>query len=175
MNNILTYGHVNLRAVEPGDVDLLYVWENDSSLWEVSNTHTPFSKYILEQYLENAGRDVFDQKQLRLIIQTLEGKPVGAVDLYDVDFFHQRAGVGILIHRTEDRRQGYATDALTALEKYACESLGIRQLFASIAEDNDASIRLFQKIGYSVTGIRKKWLNTLKGWKDEWFFQKFLV
>lgn len=175
MNNVLTYGKIYLRAVEPGDIDLLYRWENDSSLWEVSNTHTPFSRYILSQYIENTGRDILEQKQLRLIILTLEGEPVGAVDLYDVDFFHQRAGVGILIHRTEDRRQGYATDALTALENYASESLGIRQLFASIAEDNDASIHLFQKKGYSVTGIRKKWLNTLRGWKDEWFLQKFLV
>jgi len=53
--------------------------------------------------------------------------------------------------------------------------VGLRQLFASIAEDNTPSIDLFQKAGYDLTGIRKKWLNTLKGWKDEWFFQKILT
>jgi diamine N-acetyltransferase len=175
MNNILAHGIVKLRALEPTDIDLLYEWENDSSLWELSNTRAPFSRHVLAQYLENAGQDIFEQKQVRLIIQTTEGKPVGAVDLYDVDLFHQRAGIGILIHRNEDRRHGYATDTLAVLENYASEILGIRQLFASIREDNDASIHLFQKSGYALTGIRKKWLNTLKGWKDEWFFQKILV
>jgi diamine N-acetyltransferase len=175
MDNILTHVSVNLRAIEPGDIDLMYEWENDSSLWELSNTHAPFSRHVLALYLENAGRDIFEMKQLRMIIQTMEGKPVGAVDLYDVDLFHQRAGVGILIHRTEDRRHGYATDTLTVLENYSREVLGLRQLYASIAEDNTASINLFQKNGFAVTGIRKKWLNTVKGWNDEWFFQKMLV
>ncbi|WP_227625579.1 hypothetical protein [Geofilum rubicundum] len=35
---------VLLRAVEPGDVDLLYDWENRMELWPVSNTLAPFSK-----------------------------------------------------------------------------------------------------------------------------------
>ena len=175
MYNIMASGRITLRALEPEDLDLLFEWENDSSLWIISNTRAPFSKYVLTQYLKNASRDVYEQKQVRLIIETTDKKGVGAVDLFDIDFFHQRAGVGILIHKTEDRRHGYASDALNALENYVTETLGLRQLFANISEDNTGSIHLFQKAGYSLTGIRKKWLNTLSGWKDEWFFQKMLV
>ena len=40
--------HVKLRAVEPEDLKNLYKWENDSTLWNVSDTITPFSKYILK-------------------------------------------------------------------------------------------------------------------------------
>ncbi|HNZ69072.1 MAG: GNAT family N-acetyltransferase [Prolixibacteraceae bacterium] len=173
-NDILAYGNVVLRALEPEDLDLLYEWENDSSLWELSNTKAPFSRHILASYLQNATPDIYEQKQVRLIIQSLQGKAVGAVDLFDIDLFHQRAGVGILIHKKEDRRHGYASDALKAFENYAQEIVGVRQLYANIAEDNSESIELFQKAGYHLTGIRKKWLNTLRGWKDEWFFQKIL-
>ena len=28
--------------------------ENDQSIWEVSNTHTPYSRFLVKQYLENA-------------------------------------------------------------------------------------------------------------------------
>jgi diamine N-acetyltransferase len=175
MNNVLAYGRINLRAPEPEDLDYLFEWENDASLWELSNTRAPFSKFVLAQYLKEVSRDIFEQKQVRLIIQTEEKKVIGAVDLYDIDFFHQRAGVGILIHKNEDRRQGFASEVLIALENYASGILGIRQLFACISEDNTPSIHLFEKAGYSLTGIRKKWLNTMKGWKDEWFFQKMLV
>ena len=49
----LTGQHITLRALEPADVDLLYKWENDTSIWKVSNTLVPFSKHILEQYIRN--------------------------------------------------------------------------------------------------------------------------
>ena len=29
---------IRLRAVEPGDVDLMYEWENDCDIWPVSGT-----------------------------------------------------------------------------------------------------------------------------------------
>jgi diamine N-acetyltransferase len=105
-----------LRAPEPGDVDILYQWENDREIWKVSNTLTPFSKYILEKYIENAHLDIYQVKQLRLMIDVIsEDKPpltVGAVDLFDFDAHNLRAGVGILIGNKKDRNKGYATLAL---------------------------------------------------------------
>jgi diamine N-acetyltransferase len=175
MRNVMAFGQIFLRAVEPDDLELIYEWENDTSLWELSNTRAPFSRFVLAQYLKDAGRDVFEQKQVRLIILADGNRPVGAVDLFDIDFFHQRAGIGILIHKTGDRHHGYASDALKAIEQYVTETLGIRQLYANISEDNSNSIELFQKAGYNLTGIKKKWLNTFSGWKDEWFFQKILL
>lgn len=174
-NNLLAFGKVILRAPEPSDLDLFYMWENDTSLWEYSDTRAPFSREVLAAYLENAGRDIYEQKQVRLIIQNREDRAVGATDLFDIDLFHQRAGIGIMIHLEDDRHLGYASDALTVLENYALEVVGLRQLYAAVSEDNSNSIGLFQKAGYDLTGIRKKWLNTMKGWKDEWFFQKILT
>jgi diamine N-acetyltransferase len=175
MNDVLTYGIAALRAIEPADIDILYEWENDSSLWEVSNSRTPFSRHLLEKYIRDANRDIYEQKQFRFLIQSTDGQPKGTVDLFDFDPYHQRAGVGIMIHKTSDRRMGYASDALLALENYCLNILGIRQLYANISEENEASIRLFEKTGYQVTGIKKKWLRTPMGWKDEWLFQKFLI
>jgi diamine N-acetyltransferase len=175
MYNILKHGQITLRALEPEDIDLLYKWENDSALWELSNAHAPYSRHLLAQYLKDSTRDVYEQKQVRFIIQTTFLQPVGAIDLFDFDPYHQRAAVGILIHKEEDRRHGYALDALTALENYAINALGIRQLSASISEENNASIHLFEKAGYQVTGIKKQWLRTPDGWRDEWFLQKYLI
>ncbi len=41
-----------LRALEPEDLDFIYQIENDESLWEVSHTQTPYSKFLIKQYLE---------------------------------------------------------------------------------------------------------------------------
>jgi len=161
--------------MEPADIDLLYKWENDVEIWEVSNTKTPFSKHVLARYLVESAKDIYETKQLRLIIQNENSEPVGAVDLFDFEPYHQRAGVGILIHKKEDRNMGYATDALTALSNYALEILGLKQLFANITADNTSSIHLFEKAGFKQTGLKKDWVKTFSGWKDELFFQKILA
>lgn len=172
MNNQLQYGRITLRPLEPSDIDFLYLWENDLSIWELSNTKTPFSRHILEQYLMEADKDIYEAKQLRLIIQNDKLEVVGFIDLFDFDPYHLRAGVGILINYKQDRRKGYASDALNALCNYAREILGMRQLFANILDNNIASIQLFQNCGFKETGIKVDWVKSQSGWKDEAFFQK---
>lgn len=175
MNNQLTNGKIILRSLEPEDIELLYQWENNMEIWNVSNTKTPFSKYILAEYIKESGKDIYETKQLRLIIQNENSEPVGAVDLFDFDPYHMRAGIGILIHKEENRNHGYATDALNAIFGYALESLGLKQLYANIAAKNEASIHLFEKVGFEKVGTKKNWLKTITGWEDEILLQKMLV
>lgn len=174
MKNQLTYGKIKLRPIEPDDIELLYQWENNMEIWNVSNTKTPFSKYILAEYLKESAKDIYETKQLRLIIQNENSVPVGAVDLFDFDPYHMRAGIGILIHSAENRNNGYGSDALNAIFGYAAEVLGLKQLYANIAAGNELSIHLFEKAGFTQSGNKKNWLKTPKGWEDEVFMQKML-
>ena len=89
----------NLRALEPEDLEFLYTIENNESFWEISHTQTPFSKYLLKQYLENTHLDIFEAKQVRLLIEEKTTKTqIGLIDLFDFNPQHKRAGIGILIH-----------------------------------------------------------------------------
>ncbi len=175
MNKLLTFGKVTLRPMETEDIELLYQWENNMEIWEVSNTRTPYSKYILAQYIKESAKDIYETKQLRLIIQDEELKPVGAIDLFDFEPYHLRAGIGILIHSIDDRNKGYASDTLSALSGYALEVLGLKQLYANIAADNKKSVHLFIKSGFEQVGIKRSWLKTFSGWKDEILLQKILT
>ena len=150
---------IQLRAPEPEDLDLLYLWENNPDVWKVSGTVVPFSRYVLKQYLENAGKDIFEMKQLRLIIQLKSNKrPVGAIDLFDFDPYHLRAGVGILIAELSERRKGYAREALDSVKEYCFRVLHLHQLYCNIAAGNRPSIKLFQAAGFKVVGEKKEWL-----------------
>ena len=170
----LSYGQIRLRPLEPEDLEILYQWENDPVIWQVSNTLVPFSRYILKQYIAESHRDIFETKQLRLIIEDLSGHAVGAIDLFDFDPFHQRAGIGILISGKNDRGKGLATNALTFMTKYAVEILGLHQLYANITVDNEASIHLFKKVGFQLAGTKKDWIKTSSGWLNEELYQKIL-
>lgn len=88
--------HIYLRALEPGDLDFLYELENNTDIWEISGTTVPYSKHVLKQYLDNAHRDIFDVKQLRLCICKAD-QVLGLIDLFDFDPHNKRAGVGLII------------------------------------------------------------------------------
>ena len=76
--------HIYLRALEPEDLEFLYGMENNESVWEVSNTTSPYSKFILTQYLENSYKDIYEAKQLRLVISSNENETLGLIDIFDL-------------------------------------------------------------------------------------------
>ncbi|MFN8208668.1 MAG: GNAT family protein [Bacteroidales bacterium] len=165
---------IRLRALEPEDIDILYAWENNPTIWRVSNTIAPFSKYTLQQFIENAHRDIFEVKQMRLMIEARlkdNYRPVGTIELFDFDPYHFRAGIGVLIADPLERRKGYASDAIEIFTRYAFQILGLHQVYCSIETTNLPSIALFRKAGFEEIGIKKDWLRTPEGWFDEVFMQ----
>lgn len=172
--NTLKGKNIFLRALEPTDLDFLYQVENDQRLWEVSNTSTPYSRYILEQYLQNSYRDIYEVKQLRLVIcRTDDASSIGLIDLYDYDPKNRRVGVGIVIYSNADKRKGFASESLQLVCDYAFENLMVHQVFAGITEDNKASITLFEKAGFQKNGRKKDWIFGRETYKDEFIYQRF--
>ena len=171
MKKYLENDEVSLRAIETEDVELLYGWENDEKTWEVSHTLVPYSKYILALYIKNSDKDIYETKQLRLMIDSPNGKTVGAIDLFDFDPYNSRAGVGLLIYSKEDRSKGYASAALGLVIGYCFNKLNIHQLYANIYTRNEPSIYVFEKFGFEICGTKKQWLRTESGWNDEYLLQ----
>ncbi|NUM50411.1 MAG: GNAT family N-acetyltransferase [Flavobacteriales bacterium] len=159
-----------LRAIEPSDVEILYKWENNPSVWEVSNTYIPFSKNTLEQYAQSV-HDIFSQKQLRLIIcLNNTGSLVGCIDLFEYEPIHKRAGLGIFIAE-EYRHAGIASMALDLLMEYAFSILDLHQIYCNILSDNTVSIKLFTSKGFVACGHKKDWIKSNGKYKDEFMFQ----
>lgn len=163
--------NIQLRALEPTDLETLYQWENDTNIWEVSKTIAPFSKHVLTQYLANAHQDIFTAKQLRLIIEK-ERKSIGTIDLFDFVPAHQRAGVGIWIADEDERQKGYAKEALQLLIDYSFKQLQLKQIYCNISSNNKASINLFSGLDFLLVGVKKDWNKTQDGWEDELLFQR---
>ena len=164
---------IKLRALEPTDIDTLYDWENNQEIWQVSNTIVPFSKYILAKYINNSHLDIYQTKQLRLIIEKKEDDEfctVGMIDIFDFDPFHNRAGLGIFINK-KFQKQGIASSALELIIAYCFNTIGLHQLFCNITTDNTSSLKLFEKNRFEIIGIKKDWIKTSTGWKDEYLLQ----
>ena len=161
-----------LRALEPEDLSFLFELENNTEIWELSNTLKPYSRAVLKDYLTNAHRDIYDVKQLRLCVCGLSGEQIGLVDLFDFDPKHLRAGIGIILLNPSDRNKGLGNEVLSLFLNYAFEALELHQVFANILEENEASVHLFEKHGFEKVGLKKDWVRWGGSFKNELLYQK---
>ena len=105
-------------------------------------------------------------------MQKESGRTLGMADLADYEPLHQRAAVGIAI-RKDCRRQGYGAQALQLLCGYAFRHLHLHQLYAWIPQDNEASLALFARCGFTEKAWVKDWLQTGGGsYKGVWLVQR---
>ena len=168
----LTGQTIYLRALEPEDLDFIYHLENNEAMWEVSNTQTPYSRFLIRQYLENAHQDLYEAKQLRLAIcKNGSFEAVGLIDLFDFDPSNNRAGVGIIIQNSRDRNQGLGKEALQLVVNYVFTKLQLHQLYANIDPANVASTTLFTNFGFRLIGVKKDWNKRDNHYRDEALYQ----
>lgn len=173
--NTLEGKKVYLRALEPEDLKDLIRIENDERLWRLSDTQLPFSRTALKAYLDHAHRDIYEVKQLRLAICSQGEKTlIGLMDIFDFDPLHLRAGIGILIEDAHHRGKGYGAEALSLTLDYARTHLQLHQVYANIGSDNKASIALFKKCGFTLSGVKKDWQRFRESFTDELFYQYLL-
>lgn len=160
----------NLRALEPEDLDFLFSAENDEAFWEISGTQIPYSKYILQKYIENAHQDIYEAKQYRFVICDTQNIPVGMIDLFDFNPQHKRVGVGILL-LPQYQGKGFGSEALEMVIDYVFLNLNVNQIFANIIANNQKSVTLFEKFNFKKVGIKKDWIFANDSYKDEILYQ----
>ena len=164
--------HIYLRALEPEDLDFVHQVENDTSLWHLSDTQTPYSRFLIKQYLENAKQDIYEAKQLRLAICDKGSNTIGLIDVFDFNVKNKRAGIGILIREESNRNNGYGKEALRLLVDYCFKVLHLHQVYANISEDNKASLKLFEGCGFKRIGLKKDWAFDGKQFTSEYLLQQ---
>lgn len=145
-----------LRAIEPEDLDLMYLLENDARTDGCTATTVPLSRYALRQYiLENSG-DLYRDMQVRMtILDPLTSTACGFLDITDLVPRHRRAQIGIALIQDATGR-GLATSALKEASDYAGKQ-GLQQLYAIVAINNAPARALFNRAGYTEACTLPDW------------------
>ncbi len=159
--------NILLRACEPEDMPLMYQWENHTDYWLLSDTTKPFSKYTIQEFIQQDRNDIHTTRQQRFVIaMNHDKKAIGFIDLYQFEPVHRRAGVGILIGDEKERSKGYALESLKCLMQFAHDVLNMHQLYCYIQASNKKSVVLFQRAGFTTTGVLKDWLCSKNVFED---------
>lgn len=147
-----------LRAPELGDLDFLFHIENDTRLWTVSACKTPYSRYLLQQYIETNTHDLYVDKQVRLMIELREtNQLIGTVDLFDYNPSARRAEMGLVIDGAF-RGKGYAKETLSLFLDYAERVLDLHQLYVYIFSDNVVARQLYASFGFREVATLEDWV-----------------
>lgn len=81
---------------------------------------------------------------------------VGFTRLFMVEWTHGNGRVMLGIGRPEDRRQGYGSEALALILRFAFSELNLYRLEAIIPEYNQGALHLFKKAGFTEEVRRRK-------------------
>ena len=164
---------INLRAMEPEDLEFLYEIENDERIWNISTTNVPYSRYVLRNYIANTKNDFFADNQVRLIIEDSAKRNIGILDLVNYDSRHQRAELGIVILE-EFRGKGYAYAAIQKTIEHAREYFHLHQIYAFVDVNNADSIKCLRSVGFQEEACLKDWLFKETEYHDAYVMQFFL-
>lgn len=143
---------VELVALEQDDLPLVTRWINDERVNLYNGARFPVSAADQQAWLERTRGDRTKQK---LVIRSRDDGPVGMVSLFNLDARHQNAEIGIYVDPQYQRR-GYASEALRMLVRFAFAELNLRKVYCTILAFNEASVRLFEGVGFRPDGVRRE-------------------
>jgi diamine N-acetyltransferase len=148
--------NISLRLTRNIDIPIIYNWENNPENWLVSETVKPYSFEEIN-LLVDSSEDIFENGQLRwIIILNHTKEQIGTLDFFQTDFERKSTHIGILIAKGENRRKGYAKEAIDLAKKYVFTELSFDCLFCSIQSFNRSSIELFKKCGFEIISENKE-------------------
>ena len=149
MTDLFSSEQVRLRALEPEDLDFLYLWENDAELRESGNTLVPIGRNRLKEYIEKSSEGLMELGMMRL---------------------HRRVAVGLFVI-PEYRRLGIAVESLRKISHYVLDYLRLHQIIAYVLEDNKPSRMLFEAAGFEHTATLRQWMWHAGDYSDVLLYQ----
>lgn len=141
---------VTLRTIEEEDVEFLRDAINDPEVRKGLTVARPLNAEQEREYFEER---VSSDEDVYLAI-CVDGEITGTIGLSDID---QRAGkceIGIWL-APEFHGRGYGTEASRLLTQYAFDELRMHRVLARVLATNEASARVWEKLGFEEEGVHR--------------------
>jgi RimJ/RimL family protein N-acetyltransferase len=134
------------RVSAATDLGILEQWIGDEYGKHFLLSCATAQRTVLSSLLQNPSNEVG-------IIETPDGKPIGAVAYLDLDPSQRRAELRKLIGDSTFRGKGYAEEATCLWIEYGARQLSLEKLYVSTLQTHLRNIRLNESIGFRVEGV----------------------
>jgi len=162
---------VRLRPLKAEDAEKKWREWTDSEARVMLEYGMDLPPVSLETYREQLGPFDFSEqdKRLNFAIDTLNGEFVGWLGFDPRDQRNGVCGVSIAVFR-EYRGNGYATEAMRLVLRYAFRELRMQKCNSACLDVNEASIALHTRLGFKKEGRRRRIAFTGGEFHDEILF-----
>jgi ribosomal-protein-alanine N-acetyltransferase len=119
-----------------------------------------------KQFAEYTKRSPTEDKFRFLICRKSDGVIVGSIGLFHIVRLALQGGVTGYMVGAPYARQGFATEALQLVLRFAFKKLKLHRVEANIQPDNVASIALVKRAGFKCEGRSPRYLKISGKWRD---------
>ena len=144
---------IYLRPMTEDDAELIVAWRNKPELKRFFISQADFT---IEGHLKwfrtmkESGRAC-----QMMIIDKRDDRPLGSVDIKDIDHDHHKGEYGIFIGDEAARGRGIGTEAAKLMIQYGFEKLGLHRIYLRALAGNEQAIRSYEKAGFKHEGYLK--------------------
>ena len=142
---------VRLRALESADLERAYGWINDREVTRYLSARYPLSRADERRWLEEGPTNGF-AAGVRLAIETKEGVHIGSIGLRQTNPEDRKAGLGIMIGEKAYWSNGYGSDAIVTLLRFAFREMNLNRVWLHVLEFNERAIACYAKCGFQEEG-----------------------
>ncbi|MFB6162655.1 MAG: GNAT family N-acetyltransferase [Halococcoides sp.] len=135
---------VTLHPIEPEDAETVVTMVNDPEIWPSLAVSAPRSEAEQRESIET-----LDENDHHFLIRVDDA--VGVITLADADPVWGHAELGVYL-RPDAQGNGYATDAIRRVCRWAFEDRRLHKVFANVYETNPASKQLLDGVGFTHEG-----------------------
>lgn len=163
---------VRVRAIEPGDADVLAVHERDdmSSRLGAGFAPIPWSAHRQREWASESDRSNSKNDNFHFVIEACAtGEVVGSLNTHHCS---PRTGVfsyGVQVF-PDYRRRGFAGEAITLVLANYFEERRYQKCNISIYDYNPASVALHRRLGFQTEGRLRRTVYTAGSFHDEVLF-----
>jgi RimJ/RimL family protein N-acetyltransferase len=170
IHNLWQGERVRLRGIEPEDWEQLHRWDADTNAQRTGHrVMPPRSRDATRQWAREQAQPDQDADDLRLAIESGDGKLAGALSTQQCDRRNGTFNLGIALGR-EYWGKGFATEAIQLLLRYYFDELGYQKANARVYAFNDRSRQLFERLGFEHEGTIRSQVYGAGGHHDELWF-----
>jgi UDP-4-amino-4,6-dideoxy-N-acetyl-beta-L-altrosamine N-acetyltransferase len=146
----MLYGEkTRLRRIEREDIPTFVRWFDDPEVRTFLMINSPISHAQEERWFD---RKLNDKDSELFAIETLDGTHIGNIELFGFHRTHRWSELGVVLGEKAYWGQGYGSDAIRTLLRFAFEELNLHRVQLRVYEDNERAIRAYRKCGFELEG-----------------------
>jgi len=144
---------IALRAIEAGDFEKIWQWENDSEVMALASS-SPERCISMEAIRKSFERSGFPERgSFRYMIVDENGAPLGLASYWTPNSkFHLSVELGIYVGEKQHWSKGYGSDAFMTLLYLLFKHLGVHRVSIVTGSHNQRMLKMLQRLGIRQEG-----------------------